>query len=363
MFLNRNKKSKKYILSKKVFLFCFIFTLLFSFNTPRTSAALWPTIDPIIRTALDKVFNMVMGMIMGTLKKVAVTSLNKEVGNLVGGASSQAAMFITDYKDFLEVKPEQKAKVYMNDYLSQVTKGKGSLSGYIHKNSSSGLASANYEGVGDGSFAYGIAKENPAYGRMIQAANASGISLSASSGGNYINTLVQGAKNITSEIKTPEVTYHGNPSQMFVQGNFKNMSLYLSGINNPFAFNLNAEQEFQKTLSQEVEKAKTMATAGAGFIGNVANGKVLTPGSIVKESVANAQDLGNKIIAGSTKLPEVLTAVVSQIITQSIQQGIGNIQANINKEINGVQVRAQAETNTQVEQVGPAALYSKFKSR
>jgi len=150
---------------------------------------------------------------------------------------------------------------------------------------------------------------------------------------------------------------------MFVQGNFKNMSLYLSGINNPFAFNLNAEQEFQKTLSQEVEKAKTMATAGAGFIGNVANGKVLTPGSIVKESVANAQDLGNKIIAGSTKLPEVLTAVVSQIITQSIQQGIGNIQANINKEINGVQVRAQAETNTQVEQVGPAALYSKFKSR
>ena len=60
------------------------------------------------------------------------------------------------------------------------------------------------------------------------------------------------------------------------------------------------------------------------FLGNEKNGKTLTPGSLVGDIMANAQDLGNKIIGGATNFPEVITSVVSSAVTQALQNGIGS---------------------------------------
>lgn len=325
--------------------------LAFNFFLPATPKAnAWDAVmGAFVKRSLDTIYDTIKGIQLGILKQQAVTSLNQEMNFLLSGSSSGGAMFITDWRDFLIKQPEAEANRYLNDYLSQVTSGRG-MSSYIPNNS---------EGFGNGLFSMGLKQSNPGYAKFIEAANAGVISDTVNSGGNYIQQLVTGAKRSTIDRAEPQVTYFGDPSRMFAEGNFRNMSLYLSGINNPWAFNLNAQQKYQEELEKKKEEAKTMGIAYQGFVGKIQDGKVLNPGSLIKENVANVQDLGNKIIAGAQNIPEVLTAVVSQMITKSIQQGIGTIQRSVHKEVSNVRSQAQTQMNNAISQQGPGALYQR----
>lgn len=352
---------------KKIIFICFLSVALAFAPIHTHKAGAWLEFaGQILRTVLDQIRDLINGIIMGMLKQIAVQSLNKEMGGMIGGSSSQNAKFITDWTDYMYTQPKQTADKFMNDYLSQVTRGRGSMSNYIPNNNASGLLADNYEGVGDGSFAYGMAQNDPAYGRLIQTAQAKGFDLSGvtNNAGNYMQGLVDGAKKQTTEQVEAAITYVGNPAQnLFAGGNFKNLNTYLSGINNPWAFNINAQQKYQEQLAQQIDINRTMGQAYNGFKGTMSGNLITNPGSLIKENMANVQDLGNKVLANAKNMPEVITSVVQQMITQSIQSGIGNAQRNIQREVQNVQNKAAQEINSQAQQYGPQALYGNVQNQ
>jgi hypothetical protein len=235
-------------------------------------------------------------------------------------------MFITDWRDYLVKQPEGRTRIYMNDYISQMTSGRGSRTGY----------------VGEGF-------------------------LGGGSAGSYNQMLSNIAKKETIDRQTPKTTYPGDPSQMFAQGNFKNMGTYLSGVNNPWAFSIAAQNEYQKRLTEEKTESQTRAMAYEGFRGTEVkgrNGQVLitNPGSVVKQAVTNVQDIGNKIVAAATHPEEIISAIVSQMMTQAIQQGIGMARNIVEKEVNKVTDQFMQATGGITRQVGPGVLYGNSSS-
>lgn len=267
--------------------------------------------------ALDTVYNTIQGITLGMLKKQAVSALNQEVNFLVTGRSSQGAMFVTDWHDYLIAQPQKQTQLYMNAYIDQATSGRGSLSQYIPA----------------GSEGFGLSRAN------------------------YNNQLGIGARASIVNPAMPRTTYVGDPSQMFAQGNFRNLSLYLSGINNPWAFNLHMQEVMDKK-NQELQKvASDKIIAGQGFTGTESEGKTITPGIVAKEALTGVQDLGNKIIAEAQSVPEVILSVVSQMITQSLSQGIGTIQASVHREIGNTRNQVTGQMNAAISQYGPGAQY------
>ncbi len=357
-------QNKKFTLKKIIFA-CFLSAaLIFAPVQTHQADALWgEVLNASLTTILQYIQNMIQGMMMGMMKQMATQMLNQDMGNMIGGSSTSNAKFITNWQDFMFTQPKQEADNYMNDYLSQLTKGRGSITGYIPNNNlgSSGLLSDNYEGVGNGSFNYGMSQDDPEYASLIATAEAKGINLggvNTGNAGNYMQQLVQGAKNSISDSTMPTPTYQGNPAQnLFSDGTFKNLNTYLSGINNPWAFNMNAEQKYQEQLTQNQQAAQAQAVAYQGFKGTSSGGTITNPGSLIKENMANVQDMGNKVLASANSMPEIITSVIQQIVTQSIQSGIGNAAANAQREVQNVQNQTAQQVQQQVQQNGPGAMF------
>lgn len=258
--------------------------------------------------------DQVRGMIMGAQKQAAIQGINARINAIIGGSSPQNSLIITNYRDFLDIGPSQKTNIYMNDYLSQITQGRGSSSGYIPA-----------EGFGDGAFV-----------------------------NSYRSQLVQSALSVTADRTQLEPTYNGNPSQnMFSEGNLNNFNLYLSGINNPWAFNLNAQQKYQERLAIEQDAARTEAIAGRGIKSTKQGDTIITPGSVTSDILAKTQTIGLDVIANAQSVPEIITAVVNSLLSKALQNGIGNAQGNAQ--------RADAWKNTDKQttagSAGPAAAW------
>lgn len=323
MNLNQNKKI---FFRKKIIIILFlVLTLSFSpvaaKKTYAWDAVLGETFGNLMRKTMDQIDAVIRGM----QKQLSAMSINQMTIKLVANGNN-GPMFIVNWQDYLIGQPQLRTQAYMNDYLTQVTRGRGSSSGY--------RPAPGFEGTGPNAFRMGLGQY-----------------------GNYSSRLLEQTK---VAISSPGVamTYQGNPSQMFAKGNFKDMSTFLSGINNPWAFQTNAQAKKQEILNQQQLIASNEAVAGGGFTGVKKNGQTLTPGSVVKENLVNAQDLGNKIIASATSLPEIITGVVSKMSTQLMTQGIGNIQAQVQKNIS-IGNRAKLQLNAQVNSRGPGALYGR----
>ncbi|HPN96367.1 MAG TPA: hypothetical protein PLK35_01235 [Candidatus Moranbacteria bacterium] len=314
-------KKNKTCFKKYFFIAILSFALSFSPLSAKKSHAWLSFAAAEYKQMLEEISKHIDGVTLSILKQEAVRILTKQINKIVGGSSSESAMFITDWRDYLVKKPEDKTKKYMNDYLSKITQGKGSSSGY----------------KSEGFFSGG-------------------------SGGSYAKKLVDDAKKNTTEKPTPKVTYQEDPSKMFSEGNFKKMNLYLSGINNPWTFEANAQNEYKKRLAEEKKIAETKSVAYSGFEGKKKESKdgketIINPGSLVKEAVANVQDIGNKILAAATHPEEVITAVVSQMITQALEQGIGQIEKYIDEEVDGV-LESIGEDNLEfLKKDGPGSTY------
>lgn len=280
--------------------------------------AWFPGADAVIAEKMREVYETIQAFMVGAAKQAAIQSLNQEVSFLVTGRSSQGVMFVTDWKDYLVTQPDRQAKLYMNAYIDQITAGRGSLSQYIPA----------------GSEGFGLA------------------------GGNYINSLRVGAQNGILNPTQPVTTYVGNPSQMFASGNFRNLSLYLSGINNPWAFNLNVQQKLDETRQTNQLAAQTRSIAGQGFPGTDINGKTVTPGIVTKENLVNVQKMGLDSIANAQNMPAIITAIVSKIITTSITQGIGTMQNLTHREVVNVQNQTNTQMNSAIGAYGPGAQYT-----
>lgn len=313
----KNSKKKKVDFSKffkkAVFSALVISFLFLPFH--KSQAALWPGIDPNIKQMLENIQKRIEGIALSILKQEALKMLNRQIDKLIGGGgggSSKSVAFITNWNTYLVKEPKDKTRVYMNDYLSQITRGRGSNGNYL----SEGFSAGSILGI-----------------------------LGGKGGGSYASQLVSMAKSQTSEKKEPQFNYPGDPSQMFKGGTFKLMSLYLSGINNPWGFSVNAQEKYQEKLAEEKKIAETKAVAYQGFKGTESKSKsakssdttIKTPGSVVKDMVSNVKDIGNKIVAAAQHPEEIITAIVSQMMTKFIQQGIGEVEKVIDKETSKIQ--------------------------
>lgn len=285
-------------------LFCF-----FAFSPQhKAKAAAWPAIDPIIKTSLERVEKQIYGMIMGSAKTAAVQALNQEMNFFISGSSGKA-MIVTDWRAYLINDPTAATNIQLNAIIDRSLNGRGSLSNYI---------SRGFEGFG---------------------ANFS-----------YQNQLAQGAKQLLEE-PTCKNNYIGNPSQMFVSGNFKNLSLYLNG-NDPWTYNTCISNERQRLLEENKFIAQTKVTS-PGILGKEVNGITVTPAGLVEAQLNKVKTMGMDVITNAQYIPEIMTAVVSRMIIQ----GIGDIQVQIHREVSNVRSQAQTQMNQAVQQNGPGALY------
>ena len=280
--IRKNKKRKSF---QKVFfsLLILLFLSFFLFQAP--SAKAWDAFAAAsYKQELETIKFHIDGEILTMLKQAAIISLVDLTNNLM-----LQNKIVTNWQDYLVDKPANQSRTYMNDYLSRMTTGRGTYAGYV---------SNGFLGTG-----------------------------------NYLATLKQNAtKTLDREgpcATAPQVTYEGDPSQMFVSGNFKNMSLYFSGINNPWAFNATANDAYQEKLDhlKSVQQAKAIAYQGFKGTGDDSPTNTITyPGSLTKSNVANVQNIANTMLATATHPEEVGAAIVSKIISQSIQTGFNVVQ-------------------------------------
>lgn len=324
----KNSKTKKHFWRKIIFIVLFIFSFSLA---PLHTADAWLSIPAaLIGNGMNWLMKNIEGMITGIIKQAGARAINQMMSNIVGGGSSSQVMFITDWQDYLTRQPEQRTQSYMNDYLTQMTQGRGSVSSYT--------PSPSFEGVGNGAFNTGV-----------------------SAFGNYSSRLLaMGQQQIaagTQAAPIPQPTYSGNPNNMFDQFNFKQLDAYTTGVNNPWAFTNALEEKKMQSLEDERDIAMAKAIANAGFKGKEVNGQTIAPGSLVKDKMAQTEDIGNKILANASGISEVMSAVVTQLVTKSIEQGIGNVQAKVQKEIFTVANKAGQQLNQQINISGPKAVF------
>lgn len=342
--MKKNKIKFKLSRFEKILFIC-LFLFVFSFfPTHKSNAALWPAIDPIYQRVLDTMYEQLQGVIMGALKQSAAKMINEQVTKLVGGSSGSGAMFITDWQDFLITQPENQANTYMNDYLSKITRGRGSSSGYVYN--SSGLVLGAYDSKTKEGF----------YGGKVLGSD------DEVSSENYYEALLDTTKASTVDKTDIYPDYEGNPHEMFSAGNFDKLNSYLSGVNNPWAFEIQAQNKYAQYKEDQKMQYFARSIAYRGFTGTIQNGKVVTPGSTVEQAVANAQDIGNKILAAAKNPGEMISSVVSQIVTQAIQQGIGTVSKMVDEQVNQVTNEINRNINSNLKEFGPSSLFNKSSS-
>lgn len=278
----------------RTYAFALVFFVLLSFSPIKADTShAWMSMQAAAFNAmLEEIFDQIKGVMVNVLKQQAAKTLSQQVNSLIGGNASGESLIITDWQDYLIDEPKETAEIYINDYLSQITSGRGSSGNYIPLGSSQ-------EGFGGGS--------------------------------NYLSSLKQETLQSIDEDNRLRTTYEGNPSQMFASGNFKNFDAFLSGINNPWAFEMNARDEYEKKLADEEIKRQVQGTANQGFESQGSEDAVSMPGSAIKDMFVNIEDLPNKILADATRPAEVVSALCSSILNKAISQGVGQVNKYINK--------------------------------
>jgi len=262
--------------SKKIaiFIFCLVF-IFSSFHV--NSANAWASIAAAsVRTGLDIAWQQIKGAVMGALKQGAGMAIFQSMTSFVGGSSSGGGLVIRNWSEALFSEPKDNSDKAIDDYISQTIGGRGG---------------SKYQGVG---------------------------------GGSYTNELAEIGKKATSEKKDPQVTYTNDPTKMFdSEDGFKQLNEYTSGLNNPWAYEIDAEEKYEAISAQEQKTAEASSIANKGFKSMGGNNDVSMPGSLVESNLSNVQDIGNKVMSGSGEMSEVIvTAILNAIINQMMMQGL-----------------------------------------
>lgn len=332
------KKQKNIKKINFFFLSLLFFVFLFSpIASHKAHAGIWgeAIVASLKKQVMEEIYDNIKGIMLSVSKQAAIEALNEEVNSLVSGSGSSGARFITNWEDFLVRQPEQKTQSFINDYISQTTGGRGSLSGY---------AGAD-EIFGEEGF------YNQSYASELEA-------------------IAMNIVEAQSDENTPEVTYYEDPNYMFDDGTFRKLNLYLGGINNPFSYSLDIQKKYQEELEKERFEAQTYAIANQGFLGTstsgntssddlaYANEEIVTyPGILLKEKVANVENLGNEMIVNATHIQEIIPSIANKLLSETIKGGFNTVQSQIQKEFGNIQRNVTNEINSSVQQIGPRAFF------
>lgn len=368
------------------------------------AAAVWTWV-------VNKIGRHIEGVMLGSLKMVAMNLMNSQIGQLIGGGGiSGAPRFITNWQDALNVDPQRNAQLYMNDFFTLTTRGMASSANYVGAASSSVKTTGSQSGSGVGSvgactgktlgntcsnsdnepgtceFLYEAVGSDNGLRCMIPttsgmttsplnnplamgdpfALRAEGMTASSSVGSSanyaqYLQKIGKAAIAGDSEKTMTLNEFTSSPQAMFQQGDWRAFDSFVSNpLNNPYGYSIAAEQAYQTKLAQEKEIAKTEAIAYQGFKGTEGpGGSVTTPGITIKGLMDNANDFGNKIIAGASNPAELAgslaSAAVSKAINGLVNRGIAAVQNAVMKPINDLNRQVTSAINEVNGIVGPAA--------
>jgi len=285
---------------------------------------------------------------MGALKQQAARIINEQVNKLVGGTVGSAAMFITDWEDFLVLEPQRQANTYMNDYLSQITRGRGSSSGYRSASRRYVLGASDSK-TNEGFFGGKVLGSDD----EVQG-EGTGTALSSD---NYYENVLDTAKASTTERQDLVSNYEGNPTQMLDNNTFGKMNEWIFGPNY-WASEIRDREKSYRYREDQRQQAFAMSVAYGGYRGTMKNGRVVTPGSTIEQTVANVQDIGNKIIAAAQHPEELISSVVANVINTAIKQGIGAASNMVDRQVNQVTDKVLNTVNSNLKSVGPRALFN-----
>jgi len=313
------KINKKNRVKNKIEIAIITMFFLFSFFPYNNARADWwgaALMSEQWAIAYNRMMDEIANTLLGSLKQAAFQTINNTVNNAISQGAS-GPMFITNWEDFLINDPQRKADLYMNDFFSSITSGRGGFS-YSSSRSIFGLSyNASGEKIaGESTMREGIFPSSEFIGN------------------NYQNLLVEGARNITinSSIPKCEVT---DPSGMFKDNNWSQFATIV-GVDscNKFGFNNIAQTTYSSIIEKEQKVNSAIGQAGQGFLPKMSGNTIITPGSTIAAIQAQTEDLGNKIIAAAKSPQEVITSLVTKLATRTIQQGIGQAQQYAQREIN-----------------------------
>jgi hypothetical protein len=302
-----------------ILLLCFL-----SVSTPKADAGYWgePIYAAIMDNMFEKIARQIEGTLLSALKASAIQLLNTQVGQLIGGSSAGGSAIISDWKGFLYDEPEQKVHVYMEDFFTQMTSGRSS--------------SSNYDSP------YSLANgTNPTLG-------------------SYSARLVEGAKVSLATPYQPSnlEEISPDPEAALAEGDLRTLNAFFANpMNNPFGFTL-AAQSYERSVREMEQQQQVVQAISHGY--RSSDG---LPGSTLGQMVADAQDVGNKIIAAAQNPAElasgVIVSLVNKTITNTIKKGIGNVQADIQREIKNVDRQISGQIKEIDKALGPAAGFVK----
>ncbi len=304
-------------MKRKIILSILVLAVLVFIPSHRARADVWGAnaMAAILKHTMERIDAEIHGAIMGALKIAAAESINSTVSSLISSGGTTGALYITDWRDELVLKPQERTMTRMEGYFQSRYRGRSSGSNYIAANQGEGIS------------------------------------------GNYYTYLEQVARNSVSDSDSEVIdvySYCDDPSDPFAQGNWRCFSA-TAGL--PFKEALSAQSKTISIYQEEQMLAEDPAIAYKGFKPQMSGSSVITPGSTIADMYSNAQDLGNKIIASAQSIPEVITAVVTRIATNAIRQGIGNAQRNVQREIYNVTSGVRRDVNEAVQQSGPGQLF------
>ncbi|OGI18198.1 MAG: hypothetical protein A3J06_04060 [Candidatus Moranbacteria bacterium RIFCSPLOWO2_02_FULL_48_19] len=278
----------------------------------------------IMKQTMEQIARQIEGALLGSLKMAAVQMLNNQVGQLIGGGAGGQARFITSFDDFLYRRPQQRTDLYMNSFFTLTTRGKG--------------AQANYIGIGD------MGGIGGSYASYLQS-----VGKQAIVGKGTIGTL-----NLEE--------YTASPQAMFAEGDFRAFNAFFSNpYNNPYGYSLKAEEAYQNKLAMEQRAAEIEATS-SGFLPAKQNGMVIAPAGAIQAATTNIQNLPNQIIAAASNPGElasgVIAAMANKVVSGLVTTGIGQVQANFQRQIGGVNSQVGSVLKQATGILGPAAPFT-----
>lgn len=290
---------------------------------PNFCYAFWPAdwaLNASLDTMLKELKESIKRAAIAALKEEAARTINETVNNAIYQGTGTGAMFITNWEDFLINEPQRKADIYINDLISNSYKGR-EMYNYVSSSSSSGFfssANGNQKVAGASAMREGVIK---------------GVSSSSTSGSD-IGIVMENVKKriFDTSIQACPLT---NLSGAYTKSNWIDFEI---SISTPTCTEIGAYQVFKpiqlSRLEQEAKMSSDQAIAGQGYRPAMSGNTVITPAITIAAIKAQAEDIGNKIIASANSIPEVITALVTRMAVKTIQQGIGQAGSYARREIN-----------------------------
>jgi hypothetical protein len=388
------------ITNSKVFLFLAVFVFMMFGTADNARAGVWGETAAATawKQVAEELAKNLRGIVTGAFKQGVGQVMNTQISAMIGGGGGKGAMFITNWQTFLVTDPRKQTNLYMNDFFSLTTRGRNSSTNYQTAppcNYQNGVVSSGcvtrvsalnpeqkswftQEGIiataqaadpsscpvdwrcttadAPSCSSYGSWTETTAdpscstscsSGQKLCVPTGSGSTAVASSGAdgsaNYYKYQTDTAKKAINPA-VPDIdlmNYVRSPSEVFQGGSWRGFNAFFSNsANNPFGYSYMAHEAYNDQLSQEQQKANTMAISYQGFKPSVGTDGVTikTPGITIGQLVDKVQGFSFDSISSSQDWAQLLSssldAAASAAITTAVRTGLNSADQAIQGGLN-----------------------------